>query len=641
MCGISAVLGGRDGLRTVRRMHTCLAHRGPDDEGVVVLHDALGLLSGAVAQRRLAIIDLSQGGHQPMVSGDGRYALAFNGEIYNYKSLRVALQNDGAKFLTGSDTEVLLNGLAIHGPEFVRRLRGMFAFVLWDSATSRALLGRDPFGMKPLWLGAQAGVLAIASEVRALVASGVVNRRLSASAVAGYLMWGAPPEPHAALEGATAVPPGSVLEVLVKDGRASQPTVVARISPFEPLPDETNPLDEHPEASVEKKILTALRESVSAHLVADVPVAVFLSGGIDSSVVAALATEMSDRALESFTVVFEEPGFSEAVHARAAATRFGTRHHEIPLSGVDFLGNLETAFSAMDQPSMDGLNTFVISRAVRQTGIKVVLSGLGGDEIFAGYPSFRRALRLKRWWSLLRMLRAPGRVVLEHAGIHGAKISAMLQEESPARAAYSASRTLFPASSIAALMDVKMAPVQDDEPELLSVLQRVSWYETTGYMRDVLLRDSDIFAMANALELRVPFVDRGVVAASLAVADSLKLQHGISKPLLVHALGDRLPREVWDRPKRGFALPFAEWMRGPLRGEVESALTSSARLNRVGIRSPAARAIWSGFLGGRRGMTWSRPWAIYTLVRWAEEVGAEVSGDSAARDTSGAPALAS
>jgi asparagine synthase (glutamine-hydrolysing) len=280
---------------------------------------------------------------------------------------------------------------------------------------------------------------------------------------------------------------------------------------------------------------------------------------------------------------------------------------------------------------MDGLNTYVVSRAVRETGIKVVLSGLGGDELFAGYPSFARAKRLRRWWPLLHAIRSPGHAALRRAGIHGAKLAAMLKEHSPARAAYSGSRILFPADAVASLIGHSPSAPAAVAPSGLSELQQVSWWEVTGYMRDVLLRDSDVFAMANGLELRVPFVDRGVVAAALAVDDSLKLRSQVAKPLLVDALGDRLPREVWDRPKRGFALPIANWMRGPIHDEVGSALSDADRLERIGIRPPAARAVWRGFLAGARGMTWSRPWALYTLIRWAEEVGAS------AREEAGSP----
>jgi asparagine synthase (glutamine-hydrolysing) len=363
----------------------------------------------------------------------------------------------------------------------------------------------------------------------------------------------------------------------------------------------------------------ALRDSVAHHLIADVPVAAFLSGGIDSSIVCALAAEASPRPLDSFTVVFGEREFDEAPFAREAARAFGTSHHEIPLSGDDFLASLDEAFAAMDQPSLDGLNTYVVSRAVRSAGIKVVLSGLGGDEMFAGYPSFKRARALARAWPAVRALR-PLRGSLEGRGLRAAKVAAMLGARTPAAAAYTGSRLLFPADEARRLAGRASTPVLEPAPSGLSLLQEVSWYELTGYMRNVLLRDSDIFSMAHGLELRVPFVDPVVAGASAAVADDLKMARGRSKPLLVSALGRRLPRGVWDRPKRGFALPFDRWMRTTLRSEIGDALTNRGRLGRVGLDALETSRVWSGFLDGR-GVSWSRPWTLYTLVRWSESVG--------------------
>ncbi|HEX8847963.1 MAG TPA: asparagine synthase (glutamine-hydrolyzing) [Gemmatimonadaceae bacterium] len=644
MCGITGALGLGADTMLASRMNRCLAHRGPDDEGISPTLDARGATVGAFAQRRLAIIDLSPGGHQPMVREDGRYVLVFNGEIYNYKELRAALEREGARFTSDSDTEVVITGLARHGHEFVGRLRGMFAFAFWDRDASRALLARDPFGIKPLFIGERDGAIAFASELRALLTGGFASRVVDAGAVAAYLAWGSVPEPAAMLRGATMLPAGVVAEVVVRGGRAESPRLLAQYTPFSPggtsidqgrLGSITDP------RTAAETILAALRDSVAHHLIADVPVALFLSGGIDSSVVCALATEVSETKLDSFTIAFAEQEFTEAAFARAAAEKFGTRHHEIPLSGDDFFASLDAAFGAMDQPSMDGLNTYVVSRAVRAEGIKVVLSGLGGDEVFAGYPSFARARAIGRWWPVLRAARAPLRAATQRLGVRGAKLAALLREGSAPRAAYGASRLLFPEPMVLALTG-RLPGAQDVvAPYRTSPLGDVSWYELTGYMRNTLLRDSDVFAMANSLELRVPFVDREVVAASLAVADALKLERGMSKPLLIRALGDRLPRAVWDRPKQGFALPFARWMLGPLRAEVESALTNPARVERVGLRGGETRRVWEQFASGRGGVTWSRPWAIYTLVRWAETVGVEVGAGVELPLAGGAPAMAS
>ncbi|MEX2080324.1 MAG: asparagine synthase C-terminal domain-containing protein, partial [Dehalococcoidia bacterium] len=349
----------------------------------------------------------------------------------------------------------------------------------------------------------------------------------------------------------------------------------------------------------------------------DVPVGFFLSGGIDSSAVVGVAREVTAAEIETFTVVFAEREFDEAGPAAAIAERFGTRHNEIPLSGDDLLASLPAAFSAMDQPSMDGLNTYVVSRAVRERGIKVVLSGLGGDELFAGYPSFRRARTLAAVWALGKPLRGTlGALAAGAQSIRADKARLLLASRDPARGAYLASRALFAGRSLSALA----GPFEESEdvrpPEGLSLLQQVSWYETNGYMRNTLLRDSDVFSMAFGLELRVPFVDRRMVSTAAAVDDRLKLRSGVSKPVLVDAVHDLLPPEVWDRPKQGFTLPFERWLCGPLRAEMEAALTRK-RLHRVGVDADAARTVWAEFLRGNVG--WSRPWALYTLVRWAEE----------------------
>ncbi len=636
MCGITGVIGGGAGVGVAREMNICLAHRGPDDEGLAELHDARGNSCGALAQRRLAIIDLSPGGHQPMPSADGRYSIVFNGEIYNYKALRAELQRTGARFSSDSDTEVVLTGLAREGHAFVAKLRGMFAFVFWDRDGSRALIGRDPFGIKPLFIGSRAGAFAFASELRALKTGGFASHSIDGDAIAAYLASGSLPEPASMLRGATMLPAGCVAEVALREGTASAPRILARYTPFSAggsFPDKEFIASVRDPAAAATLVRNALRDSVGHHLIADVPVGLFLSGGIDSSVVCALATEVSETTLDSFTIAFEEKGFSEAVYARSAAERFGTRHHEILLGGDEFFHSLDSAFAAMDQPSMDGLNTYVVSRAVRDEGIKVVLSGLGGDELFAGYPSFARASRLAPWWPLLRMSRElVGATPFRERSVRGAKLAAMARASTPAQAAYNGSRMLFPDHVIEALTGRKPRAVVDDAPPMITQLQRVSWYELTGYMRNTLLRDSDVFAMANGLELRVPFVDREVVAASLAVADSLKLQRGMSKPLLIHALGDRLPRDVWDRPKRGFALPFEHWMLGPMRGDVEAALTDPNRVERVGLRVAATTAIWRAFASGAPGMTWSRPWALYTLIRWAERSGVAIGARAEAAD---------
>jgi asparagine synthase (glutamine-hydrolysing) len=618
MCGLAGVLGLPDPGPLVRRMAEALAHRGPDDEGWSELRDAAGAVRGAFGHRRLAIIDPSPAGHQPMASADGRHVVILNGEIYNYRALRAELEREGARFRSGSDTEVLLAGFALRGPAFAARLRGMFAFAVWDRQASQLHLVRDRFGIKPLYVATADGGLLFGSEVRALLASGLLARRLDPDAVSCYLRTGSVPEPLCILEGVRCLPSGAVTPVSLEGERI-------RVGPSEAYADDWRAPAGEPErdpARAARLVRDALAESVEHHLVSDVPVGVFLSGGMDSSAIVALAAERAGRRLDTFTVVFDDPRLSEAVPARAVAERFDTRHHEISLTAGDFRDALPAAFAAMDQPSMDGLNTYVVSRGVRERGVKVVLSGLGGDELFAGYPSFRRALRLSRLSPLIAPVRGLARRFARGVGgARAGKLELLLRPSSPARAAYEASRTLFTDEQIRRLGSRLTETPAEAPPPGLSLLQQVSWHELRGYMRDTLLKDSDVFSMAHGLELRVPFVDTAVLAASLAVHDDLKLAPGLNKPLLLSAVREKLPPLAWDRPKRGFTLPFEDWMRGPLRAELDAAFRGDRLASFLG-EPRAALEVWKAFLARRPGTTWSRPWALYTLARWVQDAGA-------------------
>jgi asparagine synthase (glutamine-hydrolysing) len=613
MCGIALARGVRDAERVVAAMSRGLAHRGPDDDGIAPLHTLDGEPYGAMAHRRLSILDLSSAGHQPMASSDGRWLIAFNGEIYNFRELRAELEREGALFASSGDTAVLLEGWSRHGPEFVDRLEGMFAFAIWDRHTGELHLARDAFGIKPLYFASVGGGVLVASEVRAILASGLVPPRIDRAALAGYLMFGSVCEPLTMISGIHAVPPGEVIRC---NARGTPPSVIVRFSMVE-TPDRL--IRDGAEAS--RVVRRALERSIDRHLVSDVPVAVFLSGGIDSSVVTALAAHRAGTSLDGFTVTFADQQLDESAIAATVARRYGIRHHQIPLGDADLLGALPGAFAAMDQPSLDGINTYVVSKAVRERGIRVVLSGLGGDELFAGYPSFRRAKALARYSRLPGPARQiAARVATRVGGLRGAKIALGLRKGSPADAAYLASRVLFSESRVVDLCGTRPWPTAI-APRALTVLQQVSWHETTGYMRDTLLRDSDVFSMAHGLELRVPFVDREVASAAFSIADSLKLSRGTTKPLLVDAVRDLLPREVWDRPKQGFVLPFAQWMRGPMAAEVGSALGDAAAVAMAGLDRRAVGDVWNGFVANQPGMTWSRPWALYALVRWAAAVG--------------------
>ena len=611
MCGIASAIGVRDADTVVANMSLALAHRGPDDDGMRRLSGRDGVPLGAMAHRRLSILDLTPAGHQPMVSSNGRYVVAFNGEIYNFRALRAELERAGARFTSDGDTAVLLEGWVRFGPAFVQRLDGMFAFALWDEWTRSLYLARDAVGIKPLYFALVGRGILVASEVRGILASRLVPARIDARAMAGYLTFGSVPEPETIIADVRALPAGSVRCFDASNATFKE---VARVPLVQPVAEPDLVPDR---ATAVELVRNALEQSIDRHLVSDVPVALFLSGGIDSSVIAALAARRSATTLDGFTVTFAEPQFDERAVARKLARRHGIHHHLIRLGDEDLLAALPRAFAAMDQPTIDGINTYVVSEAVRAHGTKVVLSGLGGDELFAGYPSFRRARTLARYARIpTPARRVVARVVASVGGIRGAKMALGLRTGLPGDAAYLASRTLFGGRQVSELCGAR-ALATEGAPRDLSVLRQVSWREFTGYMRNTLLRDSDVFSMAHALELRVPFLDREVIAAAFHADDALKLSRGVTKPLLVDATEDLLPSDVWDRPKQGFVLPFASWMHGALAAEVTETLGDADRVRSLGLNPNEVRAVWSAFIRGRKGVTWSRPWALFALLRWA------------------------
>jgi asparagine synthase (glutamine-hydrolysing) len=605
------------------RISEGIRHRGPDDVGLAEIMGKDGEPNGLFGHRRLAIIDLSSAGHQPMFSPDDRCCITYNGEIYNYLELRRDLEREGVQFRSTCDTEVLLLGWERHGAEFLKRVRGMFAFAMWDREKGRGYLARDAFGIKPLYVAERAGEVMFASEVRALLASGRLDAQLSSAAVASYLFTGSVAEPLTIIDGIVSVPPGCVVEVAPESGGFTAKPPERFLSAFASSDDIHREFSSHVH-----RVRNALRESVRYHLVSDVPVAVFLSGGIDSSAVAGLASEVADGRIESFTVTFSEADYSEAQPAREAARRFNTNHHEILLSGQDLLNALPDVFAAMDQPSLDGLNTFVVSRAVRSFGLKVVLSGLGGDELFGGYPSFQRARILSPLWKVPSAMRRAGAVgVMPIHDLRAQRMRAVMSESQAAFAAYRASRTLFGEKQLEQLTGSQypggtgMQREPDDvDISKLGLMQQVSLYELTGYMRNTLLRDSDVFSMAHALELRVPLVDLEVAKVACAAAESMRLKRGNPKPILVEAVRDLLSPETINRPKKGFTLPFETWMRNEMFAEVDSVLRG-IKLESVGLDSSAVKQVWSQFQSRRPGVNWSRPWALYTLVRWAAQNG--------------------
>ena len=624
MCGIVGIVAqnGSVPVDVLERATQSLAHRGPDDHGTVIIRTETPTpLEVGLGNRRLAILDLSPLGHQPMQDPNTKNWIAYNGEIYNFKELRARLEKEGDRFVSHSDTEVILKGYARWGDRVVNELRGMFAFAIWDSKARRLFLARDPMGIKPLYFFKSDRSFLFASEVRTLLGTGLVPRHLDEAGLLSYLTFGSVYDPFTLVEGVRALPAGhslswergSLLEQPYWDLVATSGVNVSAVK--------------------EDEVDALIDESVRMQMVSDVPVGVFLSGGIDSSSLVGVLARSGVRC-STFSVVFREAEYSEAEHSRAVAKHFKTDHHEIIASQQDVLAMIPFALKAMDQPTMDGVNTYFVSQKTREAEVKVALSGLGGDEVFAGYSSFRTVPRMERFarsWvhlpAFIREALANGYSMLTPASDHGRKVASLLRGNGRLIHPYFLSRMLFTPAQSDALLHSKKASsferatsvLRDAECRArpLDPVNRVSYLETRCYMLNTLLRDSDSMSMAHGLEVRVPLVDHMLVQHVLGMPGSTKLDSQTPKPLLVRALAGKLPEEIVHRPKRGFTLPFEHWLRQDLRPEIErTASTLHGVLENV-IRPQAVRQVCQDF--DRAETSWTRPWSIYVLNQWCEQ----------------------
>ena len=608
-----------------------MRHRGPDDEGLFV-DDSV-----ALGMRRLSIIDLS-GGHQPVFNEDGTVAVVFNGEIYNFQELRQTLESRGHAFRSGCDTEAIVHAYEEWGEDCVDHLEGMFAFALAETSKStrrgnpRVLLARDRLGIKPLYYALADGNLLFASEVRSLLASGQIEPRLSQPALRSYLLFGSVVEPMTLVEGVYSLPPGHRIVISAASRHAKvQPEAYWDFAESAQPAADTNKLDRRSAAGFLRALL---EETVESHLIADVPVGVFLSSGIDSTALVALAAQKR-AALHTVTVVFQEHEFNEAELARRTAQRFGTRHQELALSGDDVLARLGEAVGAFDQPSMDGVNSYFVSWAARQAGLKVALSGLGGDEIFGGYSTFRWTPKAKSVAVLARRVPVGVRSVMasaaekisEHLNSKDAhrKMAALWRDPNFLPHPYFYTRLLFTPAQVLELLSsesVEGAELWQDwlarvavESEQLDEFTAVSCLESRSYMANTLLRDTDAMSMAHSLEVRVPFLDHPLVEFVARLPGSVKSSNLVPKSLLVEAMSDLLPGEVVSHRKRTFTLPWEYWLQGPLRAQVESEFDTIAASLAECLDGRAVREVWTGFLEGHT--SWSRVWSLFVLNKWA------------------------
>jgi asparagine synthase (glutamine-hydrolysing) len=605
------------------------AHRGPDDEGFETFATSGGSL--ALGFRRLAIQDLSLEGHQPMRDVETGTTILFNGEIYNFQDLRAELQQGGACFRGRSDTEVILHAYVRWGEAALSRLQGMFALAIFRPREQRLLLARDALGIKPLYVASGRGYLVFASELRAIHASGLLENEIDRGALAGFLAYGAVPEPLTMFKGTRMLQPGSWAEIDLSG--AFPRSVDLRPQRFWTFPMPRRPAPPPLEARAELHGL--LSTAVRSHLVSDVPVGVFLSSGIDSTAVTTLCSEIRGSDVDAFTVSLGDSPLDEGRVAERTARSLGIRYHNVALGEPEVLKLAQRWMASIDQPTIDGLNTYIVSSAVRERGIVVALSGLGGDEIFGGYSTFREVPRLLRYAKASAWIPKPVRAVLTGLLFQGRPAAQRRKAKDLAvntrptlRSLSLRRRRLLSDDEMEALglrapdlgLDEDFLPAEAEPDRWLSPLDfplsSLRILESRFYMRNMLLRDTDVFGMAHGLEIRVPLLDQRVVDYSLRLPDEAWFaESGVNKPLLVASVG-RLSPDVTTSVKRGFSLPHADWMAGPLSGLFEQAVAQSRA---SGLLEPAAVArVWNDFLADRHGPTWSRAWALGVFGQWIE-----------------------
>ena len=632
MCGIAGAVGAIEpSLETsVRAMMDAQVHRGPDSEGLFATAVGPGVILGF---RRLAILDLSPNGHQPMVDERRGNVIVFNGEIYNFAELRADLVAQGETFRSTGDTEVLLRAYGLWGEAMVTRLRGMYAFAVWDARRRQAFLARDRLGIKPLYYAVVrrpgGNTLLFASEVRALVATGLVPRRLDARGVATYLWNGFVVGPSTIVEGVSLLPSGTSLTISVDDPQACPRRYWSHA-------DRSMLPREDAVAVLEHELLTAARQ----HLVSDVPLGVFLSGAWIRALWPRLRFASEANESRPSTSSSKRRALTKSIYARKVAESLGTEHAEFTLTQAHFRVRLDEALQGLDQPTFDAINTYFVSRVVREAGFTVALAGTGGDELFGGYASFRdlpKSLRLSRVARFLTpvLARFMAAIVMRATVGKGGEVPPQARWGKSADlvatrgddvSLYQVMHGLFTGDflgelAMPSMLDLApygLPPERADEIAAMvksgTRLAAVARMELALFVGERLLRDSDVASMATSLELRLPFLDHGVVEAVEAVSDAARFAPLGKKQLLKKLAMPSLDPALFDRPKSGFVLPLKVWAKNELSGLIEALFAERALVESVGLNPDALARLWRAFRAGAPGLYWSRVWAPFVLL---------------------------
>jgi asparagine synthase (glutamine-hydrolysing) len=609
MCGICGAIGFENGESLTRRMNARLIHRGPDSDGF------FNSAPFHLGMRRLKIIDFATG-DQPIFNENKTIAIVLNGEIYNFRQLYNELIEYGHRFSTKSDTEVIVHAYEQWGADCPKRLRGMFAFAIFDSRNQSLFLARDRFGIKPLYLWHNDRQMLFASEVRALLDTGVMPRVISNAGLFSYLAFGSVQEPLSLIDSIVSLPSASCLRVKLRDGALNMKQSIY----WEP-PNARNQIVDF------ENVHDVLKNSISSHLISDAPLGIFLSGGLDSGAIACLASESAlENGHQAITFDFHGSDASELCLTQATAKQAGLSLSVATLNEDGLLDDLSQIFRDMDQPSLDGVNSWYISREARRAGWKVALSGVGGDELFAGYPTFSQA-RMMKWLPtslpFTEMLSASNMCASSDTR---RKLLSYLGGSPPLGHPYYAIRGLFTFAQTHGLLndaDAINSPAysmwMDSIQRHVQLAQRyddvgqMSWLETSQYMTSTLLRDLDAMSMAHSLEVRVPFVDHLVYESILPVAARYKMERNKRKPLMVNALHGLLPREILGAKKHTFTFPFDTWLRQKLSARAQKSLENCMGMPEH-FNEHKVREVWENFERGRT--NWSRPWTLFVLGEW-------------------------
>lgn len=571
-------------------MRDSMMHGGPDDAGVF-LHDSL---SFALGHRRLSLIDLSPAGHQPMVEEERGLTIVFNGEIYNFQELRSLLIHYGYTFHSGSDTEVILKAYAHWGIEAFQYFNGMFAIALWDEKMQKLILARDHAGIKPLYYSITNKHLYFASEVRAFSNCGMQFEENDKWRSA-FLTFGHLPEPVTTLRNVVPLEKGTAMVI-------DMPSLNYKVHRFFEWKFNS-------ELKNEEDALRLMRETIETavkrHLISDAPLGLFLSGGIDSSLLTLIAAKFNPDQLHTLSIVFNEKKFSEEKYQRIIIEQTNARHQSFLVTKEIFNEHLTDAMQAMDQPSLDGINTYFISKYAREYGLKAVLSGVGADELFGGYPSFHNHKKL----DMVRLMPDAVLKTLQHLPDHRMRKLSYAGIDNTA-AEYLLYRGIFTPLAVASLLDCKQEEVIENLEQIslhypvgnLQNGNRVSWFETNFYMQNQLLKDSDYMSMWHGLEIRVPFLDKEVMMMAGLIDSGLKFNHTLPKYLLVKAFQEELPVEIWKRKKQGFTFPFEGWLK---ENEYTQPATNYEQQLYVAFQN--------------RKLSWGRYWCALLMNRFAEK----------------------